>query len=33
MGDYGRPLVAAGILQGVAILLGLYLALRRARGA
>jgi uncharacterized protein YkwD len=33
MGDYGGPLVAAGILQGVAILLGLYLALRRARGA
>jgi hypothetical protein len=32
MGDYGRPLVAVGILQGVAIVLGLYLVLRRGRG-
>jgi hypothetical protein len=32
MGDYGRPLIAVGILQGVAIVLGLYLALRRGRG-
>jgi uncharacterized protein YkwD len=32
MGDYGRPLVAVGILQGAAIVLGLYLALRRGRG-
>jgi uncharacterized protein YkwD len=31
MGDYGRPLIAVGILQGVAIVLGLYLALRGGR--
>ncbi|MGD2144694.1 MAG: CAP domain-containing protein [Anaerolineae bacterium] len=29
--DYGKPLVAVGILQGVAVVLGLYLALRGGR--
>jgi uncharacterized protein YkwD len=32
LGDYKRPLIALGILQGVAIVLGLYLALRRGKG-
>jgi hypothetical protein len=31
LGDYSRPLIAAAILQGVAIALGLYLALRGRR--
>jgi uncharacterized protein YkwD len=33
LGDYSRPLIAAAILQGVAIVLGLYLALRGGRRA
>jgi hypothetical protein len=31
LGDYSRPLIAAAILQGVAIVLGLYQALRGGR--
>jgi hypothetical protein len=32
LSDYSKPLVAVGILQGAAIVLGLLLALRRVRG-
>ena len=32
MRDYGRPLAAVGILQGVVVVLGIYWVMRRAKG-